>query len=414
MAAAPGRQVVTIGLSGQMHGVVVCDRALEPLRPAVLWSDRRAEPYLPKLRAELDAALGGDALAHLANPTVAGMTGPTIAALHRDEPDLMQQAAAVMQPKDWVRHRLSGQWATDPSDASATLLWDAAEDRWSDEACQVFGVSSSWLPPVRHSAERAGALTSDAAEVLGLTPGVPIAVGAADTAAALLGAGIEIGETQVSTGTGGQIAQLCDKLRIDRSGKTHLFRAATTDQGGPNRWYAMAAMQNVGIAIDWAMNLLQATQEEIINAMTGWTRGSASAGDSETGVSFRPYLTGERTPHMDASLTGRWDGLRPSTDRADLIRSVFFGVATAMADGKTALAAAGYRIDAALLAGGGSTAPWWRQLLADQLAIPLVPHDAIDASVRGAGLLGWAAVGHSVDPAATVARSAPIKPQLDH
>ena len=127
-------------------------------------------------------------------------------------------------------------------------------------------------------------------------------------------------------------------------------------------------------------------------------------------MTFLPYLTGERTPHLDPTLTGRWVGLRPDTSRAALIRSVFEGVAFALADGLDALRAAGHPIDRALLAGGGSVASWWRQLLADAMGLSLVPHDAVDASVRGAGLLAWASLGLTVDPAATVVRSEPIEP----
>lgn len=418
LAAAADRghrvRVVTTGLSGQMHGVVVCDHDLEPLRPAVLWSDRRSEPDLAGLRGRLGSELAG----RLANPVVAGMAGPTLSALQRLEPGVTGggRVRVVLQPKDWVRAKLTGEVATEPSDASATLLWDLVEDRWSTEACEVFGVDPGWLPPVLPSGEAAGALSPTGTELLGLEgpagdvaalAGVPVATGAADTAAALLGAGLSVGETQLSTGTGGQLARLVDRPVVDPTRRTHLFRAASPGCGGSRSagsgWYAMAAIQNAGVAIDWALAVLGARWVEVDSIM-----GSVAAGAE--GVTFLPYLTGERTPHLDANLTGGWVGLRPSTGRATLIRSVFEGVAFALRDGLDALRAAGHPVESALLAGGGSVAPWWRQLLADALALPLTPHDATDASVRGAGLLAWSASGNDVDPAATVTRSDPVEP----
>lgn len=404
LAGNPGVEVAAIGMSGQMHGVVLCDRDGRPLRPAVLWSDRRSEPLLDSLRGRLDRAFEGTAGARLANPVVTGMAGPSVAALVDGEPGLADEVAMALQPKDWLRLKLTGEVATDPSDASATLLWDVVDNRWSAEACQVFGVDQGWLPPVEPSGGAGGVLTRTAGGSLGLPVGIPVAVGAADTAAALLGAGVGIGETQVSTGTGGQIARLLDRLSVDPSGRTHLFRTVSLVGENTGSWYAMAAMQNVGVAVNWATALFDLTDEEINSVMAGAVHEPAND------LRFAPYLTGERTPHMDPTLTGAWTGLRPSTTRADLVRSVFGGVATAMADGKTALEDAGHRIDAALLAGGGSIAPWWRQLLADALNLPLIPHDAADASVRGAALLGWFGVGHRVDPATAVHRADPILP----
>lgn len=387
-------EVVTLGFSGQMHGVVVCGPDLAPLRPAVLWSDRRSQPDLAGLRDRLGPETG----LRLANPVVAGMAGPTLAALRRLEPGTVEGIATVLQPKDWVRARLTGEVATDPSDASATLLWDVSADRWSEEACRVFGADPGWLAPVLGSAEVAGTVSVSAAADLGLAAALPVAVGAADTAAALLGAGVGVGESQLSTGTGAQLARLLDEPTLDPSTRTHLFRGA-----GDRSWYAMAAIQNGGIAIDWALGVLEAGPAEVDGVMAVETTGSG-------GPTFLPYLTGERTPHLDAGLTGTWLGLRSGTGRAALIRSVFEGVAFALRDGLDALRAAGHPIDRALLAGGGSVTPWWRQLLADALELPLVPHDAADASVRGAGLLAWAAVGVEIDATVAVERSTPIEP----
>lgn len=393
---APDVAVLAIGLSGQMHGVVLVDPAGRPVRPAVLWSDRRAGSELHRLRTRLGATAD-----RLANPIVTGMAGPTIAALARTEPDSLEVAEWTLQPKDWVRLQLTGQIATDPSDASATLLWDADDDAWSLEACTALDVRPHWLPEIRPSHAAGGHTTVDAAELLGVEPGIPVAVGAADTAAALLGAGLEVGQTQLSTGTGGQIARLLDQPIVDGARRTHVFRAAEDD-----RWYAMAAIQNVGIAIDWALRVLGTDLDRADEALATTPIGAH-------GVVFVPYLTGERTPHMNAGLTGQWAGLRPETSRNDLIRSVFEGVAFALRDGLDALRHAGHHVDQALLAGGGSVSGLWRQLLADALGIPLIPHDATDASVRGAALLAWRCLDHRINPADAVHHQLAIEPERE-
>lgn len=399
-------RIAAVGFSGQMHGVVPSRADGVPVHPAVLWSDQRSQPHLDDLRARLS----GELQQRLANPIVAGMAGPTMFALAAQDPSTADRAEVLVQPKDWVRWRLTDVLATDPSDASATLLWDSDDNGWSAEACAVFGVDPLTLPPVEESAARGGSVTARGADLFGLPAGVPVAVGAADTAAALLGAGVEVGELQVTTGTGGQLARRCEQ-RPDGGFGTHVFRAAD------HRWYAMAAIQNAGSAIDWALAVLDA------DITTAGSLIEASPVGSN-GVTFLPYLTGERTPHLDAGLCGAWTGLRPTTTRADLIRSVFEGVAFALRDGLDALwrastvsgasgAGAAGVTDSALLAGGGSTASWWRAMVADVLDVTLVPHDAVDASVRGAGLLAWSSIGHVIDPRLAVNRGQPIEPDPD-
>lgn len=391
-------RVEAVGLSGQMHGVVVCDGDGQPLRPAVLWSDRRAQDQLEALRERL----GADLLSRLGNPLVAGMAGPSVAALAASEPEILARTRSLLQPKDWLRLQLTGVVATDPTDASATLLWDTADDGWSTEACEAFDVRPDWLPNIRPSHAGAGEVTPEAAARFGIPTGTPVAVGAADTAAALLGAGLATGETQVSTGTGGQIARLLDRPVADERQRTHLYRAAS-----PGRWYAMAAIQNAGIAVDWALEVLESDLEAAAAAVAASPPGAR-------GVVFVPYLTGERTPHMDADRRGGWTNLHPGATRDDLVRAVFEGVAYALRDGLDALCDLGHDIDEALLAGGGSTADWWRRLLADVLGIPLTPHDATDASVRGAALLAWRTIDHEIEPGAAVTRARAVEPRDDY
>jgi xylulokinase len=389
----PEAAIAAIGLTGQMHGVVLCSETGLPTRPAVLWPDRRADGYLADAAARLEPLAEA-----LGNPLYPGMAGPILLALNTEDPRAVRRARWALQPKDWIRLMLTGMAGTDPSDASGTLLWDVASDSWSRPAAAAFGVDPELLPPVEASDSLTGETEPRGAESVGLQPGIPVAVGGADTAAALFGAGVSVGEAQTTTGSGGQIAVLIDEPRTDTTGRTNLFRAVT---GG--HWYALAAIQNVGLAVDWGLRVLGANQREAELA-------AAQAQPGCGGVTFVPYLTGERSPRMDAGLSGKWVGLHPGVSRSQLIRSVFEGVAFSMRDGLDALRAAGHDIDAALLAGGGSTASWWRQLLADALGVPLTPHSASDASARGAALLGFAAIGEQIDANAYVQRGEPVSP----
>lgn len=393
LAEAPGVLVDVVGLTGQMHGVVLCSELGVPIRPAVLWPDWRASQYLADVaeRLEPDVTV-------LGNPLYPGMAGPILLALAEEEPDLVRAARWALQPKDWVRLILTGSAGTDPSDASGTLLCDVHNDTWSSRAADIFGVDQGLLPPVRASDSLAGETRPGPAESIGLQPGIPVAVGGADTATALFGAGVSVGEVQTTTGTGGQIAALIDTPRTDAAGRTNLFRAI-----GDERWYAMAAFQNVGLAVDWSLRALGTNYREAELAVARTRPGCG-------GVTFVPYLTGERSPRMDARLTGKWVGLHPGVSRDQLIRSVFEGVALSMRDGLDALRAAGHDITTSLLAGGGSTAGWWQQLLADALGIPLVPHTVADASARGAALLGFLTIGERIDPRTNVVRGHPVEP----
>jgi xylulokinase len=394
LAQAPDATIEAVGLTGQMHGVVLCSATGGPTRPAVLWPDRRAGRFLTDMADRLAPHAES-----LGNPLYPGMAGPILHALAAEEEEALREARWALQPKDWVRLMLTGHAQTDPSDASGTLLWDLDRDRWSTPAAHALGIDPNSLPPVLASDALAGETRPGTAAQVGLPTGLPVAVGGADTAASLFGAGVAVGESQVTTGTGGQIAVLLDAPRPDPKGQTNCYRAI-----GPDRWYALAAIQNVGVAVDWGLRALGADHLE---AEAAAARTQPGCG----GITFVPYLTGERAPRMDAGLTGKWVGLHPGVSRDQLIRSVFEGVACSMRDGLDALRTAGHDIDVALLAGGGSKAGWWRQLLADALDIPLIPHAISDASARGAAILGFAAIGEHIDPSTHVQRGEPVEPE---
>jgi xylulokinase len=376
LARAGGVQPVGVGLCGQMHGVVLSDETGEPVRPAVLWADARAEPQLEMYRA-LDASVRR----RLANPLSPGMAGPILAWLGEHEPRSVAAARWALQPKDWIRSRLTGNFAAEPSDASATLLYDVYGRDWSAEIVEALGIPAELLPAIApHSAIVAGALVDAAAHDLGLVPGIPVALGASDTAAAMLGAGLtEPGQVQLTIGTGVQIVTPTAAPGVDPAADpeptTHLYRAAT-----PHGWYAMAAGLTGGQTLAWVRKVLGAGWDELYDAASHPVR----RGDPI----FLPHLVGERTPFLDTEMRGAWTGLSAAHGRRELLYAALEGVAFAVADGLDALVGARPADFGLRLAGGGTVAPAWRGLLASILQADLYAVDVPAASARGAALLG--------------------------
>jgi xylulokinase len=383
-ALVPQVRIDAIGLSGQMHGLVLTDAAGEAVRPALLWSDMRAQEELKRYRS-LPAPL----LARLANPLVPGMAGPMLCWLAEHEAASYQRARWALQPKDWLRFRLTNEAATDPGDASATLLYDLLDDSWADEVMTALGLNHRLLPPILPSGARAGTLTTYAAEALGLPSGIPAATGSADTAAAALGAGLLApGPVQLTLGTGAQLISLCSEPLTDPSGRTHLYRAAD----GAN-WYVMAAVQNAGLALNWVRQMFNATWDEVYASAGAVPPGS-------DGLFFLPYLTQERPHHPLPTSRGAFLGLRIDHRREHLLHAALEGVAFGIRVAFEALPTAN-TTTALRLAGGGSEHTAWRQMLADILKRDLLGIDTSAASVRGAALLAGIASGIWPDAAAT-------------
>jgi xylulokinase len=375
-----GAQVAALGLSGQMHGVILADDRGRPLRPAVLWADTRSVEQLAAYRR-----LSEDVKRRLANPLAVGMAGPSLLWLRDQEPDAYASARWALQPKDWLRLRLTGEVAAESSDASATLLYDLQADGWDYPVVETLGLRPGLLAPLVASADVAGTLSREVAGRLGLRAGLPVAAGAADTAAAMLGGGLSRpGPVQLTIGTGGQIVAPKSSPVPDPHGRTHLYRAAT-----PNLWYSMAAIQNAGLALEWARKTLGASWEDVYEEAFAVSPGAE-------GVVFLPYLSGERTPRFDPGARGAWIGLGLDHGRGHLLRAALEGIAFALREGLEALEEAGTPVPELRLAGGGTAEESWQQLLADVLGRPLrlLPGAmAAVASARGAALLAGVASG---------------------
>jgi len=375
-------QVLAIGLSGQMHSLVLCDGSGGVGRPAMLWADTRSSESLTPYQR-----LNERSRARLGNPIVAGMTGPALLWVLEHQPEIYRSARHALLTKDWLRLRLTGEVATDPSDASATLLYALEDENWDFELLEALGLSPELLPPILPSSAVSGLLTPKAALELGLPAGLPVACGAGDTAAALLGGGLlGSGAVQLTVGSGAQLVAEFTRPRVHPRFATHCFRTAAPSGGPVSGWYAMAALQNAGLALEFARRILGFSWEAAY--------GEAFGVSSSEGALFLPYLSGERTPVLDATVRGGWVGLGLNHTPGHLMRAAFEGVALSIRRGLEALREVGIQPDSLRVAGGGTLEPRWRQLLSDALNLPLCGVEVSSVSARGAALLAAQMVGH--------------------
>jgi xylulokinase len=371
-------QVNGIGLAGQMHGVVLCDRAGAPLRPAILWPDRRAQQHLSRWR-ELSAA----DRARLSNPIVPGMFGPVLSWLVDNEASVVARAAVALLPKDVVRVGLAGAPCTDRSDASATLLWDVTEDAWALDIAARTGVPDRLLPAVVASADVTGVTSWLAETVAGGPDDVPVVAGGGDTPVAMLAAGSQ--GLQINLGTGAQVLLAGVEAGGRADPDTHLYG----DTGGG--WYAMAAVQNAGLALDWVMTVLGLSWQDLVTVLaTPAPRRS---------VSFLPFLTGERGALAQPDSRAAWLGLDQATTRDDLARAALealvFTVRRAVELLPDAPASTGGSV---CLTGGGGREPALQQLLADVLGREVQRVEVRSSSATGAAVLAARGTGAALAP----------------
>jgi xylulokinase len=368
------RSLTGVGVTGQMHGLVLLGVDGAAQGPALLWPDTRATAEVERLSVASPAVR-----ARLANPLSPGMTGPLLALVARVDPVTLWHAVAAVQPKDWLRAAVAGPGAVaaDPSDASATLLWDIPGNRWDAEVCAMLDVDFALLPPVKASHDVAGRTTG----ALGLRPGLPVVTGAGDTAAAALGTGtVRPGRGFLAVGTGAQVVvPLAGPGAVPPDPVTHTYRSAV-----PGGWYRMGAVQSAGLTLERVLAWLGASWDEALAAL---------AVRRPRDPVFLPHLAGERTPWLDPRMRGAWTGLALEHDRPALLRSALAGVACAVADAWDAVAETGAEAGVPFLVGGGSVHSAWRQLLADALRTPLQPVAAPHAAVLGAAALALAGTG---------------------
>ncbi|MEP6618404.1 MAG: xylulokinase [bacterium] len=398
--ARPDAAVAAVGISGQMHSSVFLDRAGIVIRPALLWCDGRTTAEC----AEITRAVGGEErLRDLAcNPALEGFTLPKVLWLRKNEPEAYARLATVLLPKDYIRYRLTGVLATDPSDASATLMYDTARLRWSDDILAAVNVSRSIVPDVGGSAEVLGRITSDAASVTTLPPGTPVVGGGADNACGAAGVGaITPGEVVSSWGTSGTVLAPTSEPRVDPGLRAHTFCHVV-----PGVWYMMGVVLSAGGAFAWYRDQFAreiGNQDEAARMLDA-EADSVRAGAN--GVTFLPYLQGERTPHRDAAARGAFLGLSLAHTRAHMTRAVLEGVAFALRDSLTILQDLGLSPSHLLLTGGGAKSPFLRKLQAEVFGLPVTTVNREEGPAYGAALL--AAVGVQAFPDVATAASSTL------
>ena len=370
-----------IGLSGQMHGLVVLDSDDDVLRPAILWNDQRTAEEC----AEIERTIGLERLIALTgNRALPGFTAPKLLWLRRHEPDIYGRIARVLLPKDYVRLRLTGAHATDVSDASGTLLLDVAHRRWSEEVLNTLELDPQWLPTALESPAVSG-------ETAG---GVPVAAGGGDQAAGAVGVGVDRpGPLSVVLGTSGVVFTALEKFAADREARVHAFCHAI-----PAQWHAMGVMLSAAGSLRWLRDIIGSgiDYDALLAQADRWPAGSE-------GLIFLPYLAGERTPHADPDARGAFVGLSVRHDRGALARAVLEGVAYGLRDSLDLVAELGGQPELARASGGGARSDLWLRVVASALELPLERVAVDEGAAFGAALLGGVAAGTWPDVPAAVA-----------
>ncbi len=401
-----GEEVAAVGLTGQMHGLVLLDDADRVLRPAILWNDQRTARACDEIRE----AVGPERLiAITGNTALTGFTAPKLVWVRDHEPEVWSRVAHVLLPKDYVRLRLTGEHALDKADGAGTLLFDLEDRAWSPDVLDALRIDGRWLPPTFEGPEVTGDVTAAAAEATGLRAGTPVVAGGGDQSANAVGVGaVEPGVVALSLGTSGVVFATTERALRDPAGQVHAFCHAV-----PDRWHLMTVMLSAAGSLRWFRDTLAPGED--FGALVGSATEATAAFD---GLFFLPYLTGERSPHPDPQARGAFVGLSITHDRAHLTRAVLEGVAFGLRDGLDQMTATGMPAPAQIRASGGGTAsPLWRQILADVLDAELATVSTTEGAAFGAALLG--AVGAGWHPtveaaAATFVRVSPAaSPGLD-
>lgn len=396
--AGDATAISAIGLSGQMHGTVLLGGDGRVMAPAIIWADQRSWRQV----ATITERVGAERLIDLTgSPVATGFQAATIRWLQEEHSSLWWRTRHVLLPKDELRRRLVGDIATDPSDASGTLLLDVRWRDWSPEILDALNIEIERLPPVRESTSIAGELIPFAAEAMGLPVGIPVVVGAADAPTGLLGAGVIDPATMLlSISTGAQVIVPARGVHPDPRGRTHTFCAALEPSAEQSGWFQMGATLAAGMAMRWLRDqVFNLRAPDAYDRITNW---AADAPLGSRGLLFLPYLAGERTPHMDPKARGAFLGLTARHGPPELARAVMEGTTLAALDAYTILQEGGAAPERIVMVGGGARSPFWRQMVADLFALPVHALATADQAAMGAALL--AAVGvRGLDPVTTAA-----------
>ncbi len=391
-------RVACIGLTGQMHGLVLLDGKGAPRRPAILWNDQRTGREC----AEVTARVGAQRVLELTgNPILPGFTAPKIEWVRRHEPEVLEGVEHVLLPKDYVRYELTGEFHSDVADSSGTSLFDVGARRWSGEMLAAFGVPESWMPEVHEGP--AVCCETKALPGCGLPAGIPVVAGAGDQAAQGVGAGIvDEGSISATFGTSGVVFAASDEYRVDPRGRLHAFCHAV-----PGKWHLMGVVLSAGGSLRWLRDTVGAdwVEEAAARGVDPYElmmEAAAEVAPGAEGLLFLPYLTGERTPHPDPLARGAFVGLTLRHGRPELVRAVMEGITYAMRDSLELMRELGVAPDEVRASGGGARSPLWRQAMADVFGCGIRTSEVAHGAAHGAVLLAAVGAGHfgSVEEAA--------------
>lgn len=385
-----------IGLTGQMHGLVLLDKNGAVLRPALLWNDQRTGAECDEMREKV----GKQKLIDITgNDALTGFTAPKILWVKNNEPDIYAQIAHILLPKDYVRYRLTGEFAMDKAGGAGTQLFDVRARDFSADLLSKLDIESTWLPPTFEGTEVTGVLTGESAEKCGLVAGIPVVAGGGDQAANAVGTGAVVdGIVALSLGTSGVIFASSDQPVIEPDGRLHAFCHAV-----PNKWHLMGVMLSAAGSLRWWHDEIAAEQ-----SYDQLTTAAANVPAGSDGLYFLPYLTGERTPHPDPLARGAFIGLTVRHTQAHMTRAVMEGVAYGLRDSFELMQSAGLAdVTQIRASGGGTRSPLWRQILADVLQTEIVSVNTTEGAAYGAAIL--AAVGGGAFDSVEAACAALVK-----
>lgn len=377
-----GKAVAAVGLTGQMHGLVLLDEKGEVLRPAILWNDQRTGEQCD----EIHRRLGKERLIQITgNVALTGFTAPKILWVSQNEPQVYRRARHILLPKDYARFRLTGDYAMDKADGSGTILFDVRKRDWSPEVLEALEIPASWLPPTFEGPEITSRVSAAAAAETGLLAGTPVMAGGGDQAAGAVGVGVvEPGLISLVIGTSGVVFASTDRPLIEPQGRLHAFCHAA-----PGYWHLMGVMLSAAGSLQW--------YHDAMAPQTGFDDLVAEAAQvpaGSEGLIFLPYLTGERTPYPDPLARGAWVGLTVRHQRAHLTRAVLEGVAYGLKDSFTLIQQAGLgELKQVRLSGGGVKSPLWRQILASVLGVELMTVNTTEGAAYGAALCAGVGAG---------------------
>ncbi|MBK8616431.1 MAG: xylulokinase [Anaerolineales bacterium] len=395
-AGISGERIAAVGLTGQMHGLVLLDEAGNVLRPAILWNDQRTQSQCD----EIHQIIGREKFIQITgNIALTGFTAPKILWVKENEPEVYAKAKHVLLPKDYIRYKLTGEYAMDKADGAGTVLFDLKLRDWSDEVLSALEIPRTWMPKTFEGTEFTGNVTAEAASLTGLKIGTPVAAGGGDQAAGAVGVGaVEPGIVGLTVGTSGVVFATTPSALIEPEGRLHAFCHAV-----PGMWHFMGVMLSAAGSLQWYRDTLapDISFDDLLNEAEAIPAGSE-------GLQFLPYLSGERTPHPDPLARGAFIGLTLRHSRAHMTRAVLEGVAFGLKDSFTLIQNAGLdTITQVRASGGGTKGALWRQILASVLEVELVTVNTTEGGAYGAALL--AGVGAGVWPDVASACKACVK-----